>query len=607
MSDALTASEASNWSLIQRLLGMSWRYRWGCVKVLVYQTILLSFGLFGLGYTGLGIDEIRHRVDPSVPAPHWPFNLRPPESWDGMLVIGVVAFLVLGLACTRAALNYLYTVAVNHLVQGDIVVQLRADLYDKMQRLSFRFYDANASSSIINRVTGDVQAVRSFVDQVLIQILIMILSLAVFLIYMVNIHIGLTVACLASTPLLWIASGTFSRVVQPGYVRNRELLDALIQRFLENFRGISVVKAFAREPDEIREFREANQMVTDQQHGVFRQVGFFMPMIGFISQINLMILLGYGGYLVINGRLALGTGLVVFAGILQQFSGQVANVANIANSMQQSLAAARRVFEVLDAPVAIESPAVPRRIESPRGEVRFEHVWFDHGLGPVLEDVDFAVEPGTCVGIVGPTGAGKSALTSLVPRFYDPTGGRVVLDGVDLRELDLDQLRRSVGLVFQESFLFSTTIAANIAFGYPDATQEQIERAARIAAAHDFIMEQPEGYETVLGEGGVGLSGGQRQRLAIARAVLLEPAILLLDDPTAAVDPGTETEIVEAMESAMKSRTTFLVASRMSVLRRADRVIVLDHGRVVQKGTPGDLLKEEGYFREIAIAQGMRL
>jgi ATP-binding cassette subfamily B protein len=303
-------------------------------------------------------------------------------------------------------------------------------------------------------------------------------------------------------------------------------------------------------------------------------------------------------------RLALGTGLVVFAGLLTQFASQVANLTNITNSIQQSLSGARRVFEVLDTPVEIRSASDAIRLPRARGEVRFERVGFEYDPGaPVLEDVSFSVRPGQCVAILGATGAGKSTLLSLVPRFYDPTRGRVLIDGVDLRNLHVDDLRRNIGLVFQETFLFSHTVAANIAFGHPHATREQVIRAARLACADDFIERLPQGYDTVLGEGGMDLSGGQRQRLAIARALLLDPAILLLDDPAAAIDPHTEQEILAAMSHAMQGRTTFVVAHRLSTLRHADSVIVLDDGRITQTGTHDELMERPGHYRSAAVIQ----
>ncbi|HEY5229234.1 MAG TPA: ABC transporter ATP-binding protein [Opitutaceae bacterium] len=599
----------SNPVLIRRLFGLAWRYRLRCMQVLGIQLVLLTMGLFGLSFTGIGIDYIRQVVahgGASAPAvtPIRFLHFSLPAGMPPMQVLCVLGGMILFLSCCRAFLNYVYAIKVNILVQQKLVVDLRAEIYDKLQRLSFRFFDANTTGSIITRVTGDVQSVRMFVDQVLIQSVIMVVSLTVYAIYMASLSPGLTLACLATTPILWAMSAVFSRKIQPEYAENRNLVEKLVQYLAESIQGVAVVKSFGRERESQEKFEALNSSVLTQQYKIFWSVSLFSPTAGFLTRINTTVLLGYGGWLVAHDRLPLGAGLVVFAGLLDQFAGQVNNVATIVNSVQQSLIGARRVFEILDAPIDVRS--APEAVRRPKleGAVRFDDVSFEYGkLDPVLRDISLEVKPGECVAILGATGSGKSVLMGLVPRFYDVSKGRLLIDGVDVRHMHLDDLRRNIGTVFQESFLFSNTVAANIAFGHPDATQAQIEKAARIAAAHEFVVALPKGYETVLGESGNSLSGGQRQRLAIARAVLLEPAILLLDDPTAAIDSETEHEIFEALDRAIEGRTTFIVAHRLSTLRRADLIIVLENGRIVQRGTHSELIKVPGPYLHVANLQ----
>ena len=598
----------SSGELVRRLLALAWQFRRDCLWSLAQSLMLLLLGLVGLQLLGLVIDVIRHALDPTQRAPAYPFGWTPPPGWTPLRLVVVMALAIVVQAMLRALLTYHYNMTTARLTQGKIVPDLRDRVYAKLQRLSFRFFDVHGSSSIFNRVTGDVQNTRLFVDGVVLQGVNMVLTLAVYLVFMWRIHATLTVACLSVTIGLWWVTHYYSGRLRPAYLRNRELVDSLVLLFSESVRGMQTTKGFAAEPHQIRRFEEANWHVSDQQKRIFRDLSHFTPLTQVLSQLSLVILFAYGGWLYVQGQIPLGGGLVVFAGLMQQFNGQVANITTIANSVQQSFTAARRVFEVLDTPIEVQnrpSAIVPARLT---GRLAFERVTFGYlPEANVLEEVSFEAAPGQVVGIFGATGAGKSTLLSLIPRFYDPRRGRILADGRDLRDLDLDAYRRQIGIVYQESFLFSNTVAANIAFGSPHATQEQIEHAARTASAHEFIMELSHGYETVLGESGVDLSGGQRQRLALARALLLQPPILILDDPTASVDPKTEHEIVSALRQAMSGRTAFVVANRLSLLRRADVILVLEKGRLARVGTHNELVHFPGIYRETALLQLMDL
>ena len=598
----------SSWILFRRLLALAWRFRADCLWSLGLSLVLLLFSIVGLKWLGVVIDVIRHALNPALPPPAYPFGLHPPAAWAPLQVVAALAAAIVVLAVARALLTYAYNMITARLTQGEIVPALRSELYAKLQRLSFSFFDAHGSNSIFNRVTGDVQNTRLFVDGVLLQGTNLLLTLAAYAFFMWRIQPALTLACLSVTlPLGWLAC-FYSARLRPGYLKNRELTDDMILLFSESVRGMQTVKGFAGEAHQIQRFEAANTRVSAQQRRIFWDLSVFTPGTQLLSQLSLVILFAYGGWLYVQGKIPLGGGMVVFAGLLQQFTSQVANIATIANSVQQSLAAARRVFEVLDMPVAVASR--PGAIPPGRltGRVELEGVSFGyHPDQSVLTGVSFAAQPGQVVGIFGMTGSGKSSLLSLIPRFYDPTAGRILADGRDLRDLDLDAFRRQIGMVHQESFLFSNTVAANIAFGHPQATLEQIEQAARTASAHEFITALPRGYETVLGESGVDLSGGQRQRLALARALILQPPILILDDPTASVDARTENEIVTALCAAMAGRTTFVVSGRLNLLRRADVILVLEDGRLTQTGTHDELVGRPGPYHDTAVLQMMDL
>jgi len=613
-SDQNSVVGPSNWLLIRRMLLLAWQFRAACLSVLILNFILVALNLSGLGLAGLGIDVLRKAVQPDGPSPRWPFGYSPPATWNPLTLIVFVAALVLLVATLQAVLKFVAAVAGAALSQN-IVIQMRTEVYDKLQRLSFRFFDANDSSSLINRVAGDVQAVRGFVDGVLLKVLTVALSLAVYFAYMISVHSALAFACLLTSPLLWIGAVQFSRIVRPLYKRSSELNDKLILRLSENVQGIQVVKGFAREDDEITRFEESNRELKDQKYDIFWKLSLYQPTMGFLTQINQLVLIGYGGVLVIQGQLPLGAGLFVFANLIHEFANQVGQIINIANSIQSALTGAERIFDVLDAKIDIGSSAAAARLPRSCGKITFDNVHFayegregesllpESPATPVLQGVSFEVCPGEVIGLVGETGAGKTTLLNLIMRFYDVTGGRILLDGIDVRDLDLQDLRHNIGFVFQESFLFSNTVAANIAFGDPTADLNRIEEAARMASAHDFVTDLPDGYDSLIGEHGANLSGGQRQRLAIARALLLDPPILLLDDATAAVDAETEHEIQQAISSAQQGRTTILVSNRVSALKRTDRIYVLQNGQFVESGTHAELTARDGEYAKLARIQ----
>lgn len=605
----LRASNLSNWAVVRRLCALAWRYRLACVTILALQTAAMVLAIAAIQLGGRAIDVVREQAirtptDSGAMVDDWSarFGSLAGEQPMAQVVLLATAMVVLGLV--RTLVSYAYAVTSARLVHQQIVATLRCQVYEKLQRLSLRFYSEHATGTIINRVTGDVQAARTFIDGVLLQLAILAVSLGVYITCMVQIHAGLTAVCLATTPIIWVLGVRFSQRIRPMYDRTKALFDGLILHAVESIEGAAVIKSLGLQRQAMQRFDAITDQIRDQQDDVFIGVSRFSPTVQFLTQINLVVLLIYGGYLVSQGQLPLGSGLIVFAGLLQQFSNQVGNLSGLAGTLQQALSGARRVFEVLDAEEEVASPPqgyVPRKSV---GEISLERISFAFAGAPVLDEISLSVQPGERVGIVGEVGAGKTTLLSLLPRFFDASTGVVSIDGIDVRHWDLQSLRRAVTLVPQEPLMLSNTIAANIAFGQPDAPEDSIRAAARIAGIADFIESLPDAYQTLLGQHGMSLSGGQKQRLSLARALVVDPAILLLDDPLSGVDPETEHEVVAALEQVTRGRTTLIAAHRLSTVSWTDRILVLEGGRIVAEGTHTQLIARPGLYRQFALSQG---
>ncbi len=602
-----TAKAPNSLHVVRRLAAIAWGYKKETAALLALQVFFLSLTLCSIGLLGLGVDVLLHTLD-AARTPKWPLGLHPPVHWtaqaQALAIAGtIIVIALLRWVCERSLLS------LKGKFTAEMQAQLRTRVYDQLQRLDFNFFNAGSSGSLINRVTFDVYQLRMFIDGVLLEAMTMSLTLVFFLGWMCLLDWRLTLACLTPLPLVLWLTLAFSRKVKPAYKKNSELLDDATRVITENAQGVHVVKGFGLQAAEKEKFRAASEAVVGHAGWITRRVAFFTPMVELLTQLPLVILFFYGGWIYCQekdgttARLSVGI-LFVFFMLLRRFSSQISVVAQIAGIIQQAMNGARRVFEVLDEPRLITSKPgalAPARLG---GEVLLEDVTFGYDpLKPVLRDLRLHVPAGRCIALLGPTGAGKSSLLTLISRFHDPQQGRVLLGGHDARDLEVDTLRRAVGVVFQETFLFSTTVAGNIAFGKPDASREEIERAAKLAQADGFIREMAQGYDTVLTEGGNGLSGGQRQRIAIARALLTDPTILILDDPTAAIDPGTEREIMNALESAMRGRTVLIVAHRLQTLRRADCVVVLEDGRITAMGTHDELMEKSRHYREVVAVQ----
>jgi ATP-binding cassette subfamily B protein len=513
-----------------------------------------------------------------------------------------VMLVLVGLVVATVVLRYLKEVA-NTKMSMHLVFFIREAIYDKLQRVGFGFHDALSSGQLINRALSDLQNVRAFIQTAVLTTLDIVLAVGGYIILLFTIDWRLALLSIVPLPIWTYYIIRFSKIVQPAAKAVMEAEDKNVSLITEAIAGVHVIKAFATERQEMERYGGNLEQFLGRTLKRIRLFADFNPVIRTIAMASYLTLFLLAGVLMIRGNIQAG-GFLVLGGAMSAILTRLQQVSTINEQYQNAMVSSRRLYEVLTAPPTVAEKPDSLPLPAGPGAVRFEHVSFGYDAAkPVLHDITFDVPGGSIVAVVGPTGAGKSTLVSLISRFYDPQQGRILIDGVDVRDAALSTLRSQVSFVFQETYLFSDTTAGNIAYGRPNITDGEIEAAARLAQAHEFIEQLTNGYQTILGERGSSLSGGQKQRLAIARAILTNPRVLILDDATAAIDPETEDLIRKGMRFVMRGRTTFVIAHRISTVKQADVVIVVERGRITQMGRHEQLMAEEGHYREIAAVQ----
>jgi ATP-binding cassette subfamily B protein len=517
------------------------------------------------------------------------------KNQPGVLTWSVLA--LLGLTLVKGVLNYFQGI-LSETASQNVAYDLRNEIQKKLTQLSFSFHDTSEAGELLSRAIQDVERLRFLTGRATIRILDGILMIIVTMIILIVMDYRLGLFVLVSMPILIHRAYYFGSRFRPLSLMVQKQVARLTTTVEQNLRGSRVVKAYAQEPEEIERFEEENQRWFDLTRSAARLQAVNVPLMFLLSNIGMVVIVLFGGYLVIQQELTFGV-LIAFITYMGQLVEPIRRLGIIIPAVAIAGSSAERIFDILDTVPDVQDEPDAQPMAILEGHVKFEQVSFSYGRQTVLHDIDFEALPGQIVALLGATGSGKSTIISLIPRFYDPTAGKILVDGKDIRQATLNSLRSQIGIVLQETTLFAASIRENIAFGQSNATEEDIIAAAKAAQAHEFIVRSPKGYDTYVGERGIALSGGQKQRIAIARVLLMNPRLLILDDATASVDTETEHLIQTAFENLIKGRTTFVIAHRLSTVRNADLILVLDHGRIVARGTHDSLLKTSRQYLEI--------